>query len=365
MSETGATPTRALTPRAVALALVVLAGGAGAGWYVLHPGAPAPVVKPAVTVPPVVAPVVPAPVVAASPPPVAAKPVAPAPSFDIVRVAPTGDAVLAGRAAPGAEVTVTADGKDIGHATADSSGQWVLTPSAALPTGGHELRITSQTSDGAKQTSEAPVVVMRAEPVPAQAATGQVGGARAPVATTPAPLAVLVPPSGPVRVLQGPATPAGRLGLDTVDYDDQGRIRFAGAAPAGTTARVYVDDKLVGEATVDAAGRWTLQPGAAIALGDHRLRLDQLAANGQVAARVELPFTRSQVSPQDVANGRVIVQPRQNLWRIARQAYGQGTQYTVIYAANRDQIRDPNLIYPGQVFTLPAGVTPASPAKSR
>jgi nucleoid-associated protein YgaU len=253
---------------------------------------------------------------------------------------------------------VTSEGKEIGRTTADSAGQWVLVPGAALPAGGHELRLTSQTGDGAKQTSEAPVVVMRAEPAPAQAPSA----AAAPAI---APLAVLVPPSGPIRILQGPTTPAGKLGLDTVDYDDTGRIRFAGAAPAGATARVYVDDKPVGEATVDATGHWTLQPGTVIAPGDHKLRLDQVGATGQVGARVELPFTRAQMAPLDVSNGRVVVQPRQNLWRIARQAYGQGTHYTVIYAANREQIRDPNLIYPGQVFTLPAGLTPTSPAKSR
>ncbi|HCR67353.1 MAG TPA: hypothetical protein DIW38_12725, partial [Oceanicaulis sp.] len=51
--------------------------------------------------------------------------------------------------------------------------------------------------------------------------------------------------------------------------------------------------------------------------------------------------------------GRVIVQPGNSLWRIARRLYGEGLQYTVIYEANRDQIRDPNLIYPGQVFSAP------------
>ncbi len=46
-------------------------------------------------------------------------------------------------------------------------------------------------------------------------------------------------------------------------------------------------------------------------------------------------------------------QPGQNLWRIARSTYGRGVRYTVIYAANRDTIRDPRLIYPGQVFAVP------------
>ncbi len=40
-----------------------------------------------------------------------------------------------------------------------------------------------------------------------------------------------------------------------------------------------------------------------------------------------------------------------------RRAYGTGVRYTVIYLANRDQIRDPRLIYPGQAFATP-GATP-------
>ena len=49
----------------------------------------------------------------------------------------------------------------------------------------------------------------------------------------------------------------------------------------------------------------------------------------------------------------VFVQPGNSLWRIARRNYGRGIQYTVIYEANRRQIGDPSLIYPGQVFVLP------------
>ncbi|MEN0076042.1 MAG: LysM peptidoglycan-binding domain-containing protein [Paracraurococcus sp.] len=83
------------------------------------------------------------------------------------------------------------------------------------------------------------------------------------------------------------------------------------------------------------------------------LRVDQLAAAGAVVARIELPFQRDRLAEGAPADGRLVVQPGANLWRIARRTYGQGTRYTVIYAANRDQIRDPNRIYPGQVFSLP------------
>lgn len=42
-----------------------------------------------------------------------------------------------------------------------------------------------------------------------------------------------------------------------------------------------------------------------------------------------------------------------NLWRISQRTYGRGERYTVIYDANQNQIRDPDLIYPGQIFVLP------------
>ena len=42
-----------------------------------------------------------------------------------------------------------------------------------------------------------------------------------------------------------------------------------------------------------------------------------------------------------------------SLWRISRKIFGQGIRYTRIYEANASQIRNPNLIYPGQVFVVP------------
>jgi nucleoid-associated protein YgaU len=83
--------------------------------------------------------------------------------------------------------------------------------------------------------------------------------------------------------------------------------------------------------------------------------VDQLTQAGRVAARIAVPFQRTAIAGPELAAGRVVVQPRQSLWRIARQAYGQGVRYTVIYEANRDQIQDPNRIYPGQLIAVPPG----------
>ncbi|MGU3361996.1 LysM peptidoglycan-binding domain-containing protein [Methylobacterium sp. M6A4_1b] len=54
-----------------------------------------------------------------------------------------------------------------------------------------------------------------------------------------------------------------------------------------------------------------------------------------------------------------------SLWAISRRTYGEGDRYTAIYDANQDQIRDPDLIYPGQVFVLPSEDTIETPRNEK
>ena len=288
----------------------------------------------------------PAAVQAPAPPVVAATPATAVPSFDIVRVGPQGNAVLAGRAEPGADLVVRNGDAELGRTKADSRGEWVLLPSTPLLPGGRELTLASRMPGAPEQRGDSVVLVV---PEPA--------AAPAPVA------ALLLPAASAPRLLQGaeaaarpaPAVP-GRttLGLSSVDYDDRGDINFAGTAQPGAIVRVYVDNRPAGDAAADGFGRWSMRPGEAMATGVHRLRVDQVTAAGRVQSRVELAFQRTSLPAADLAGGRIVVQPGQNLWRMARQVYGAGVRYTVIYLANREQIRDPRLIYPGQAFATPA-----------
>jgi len=90
------------------------------------------------------------------------------------------------------------------------------------------------------------------------------------------------------------------------------------------------------------------KPADDIAPGVYQLRVDALGGDGRVAARLALPFQRAEPG-RDLAQGeRFTIQPGNSLWRIARRSYGSGTRYALIFAANRDQIADPDLIYPAR-----------------
>ena len=176
-------------------------------------------------------------------------------------------------------------------------------------------------------------------------------------------LVVVVPSEGGAasEVLQSPTTEPeegireGELALESIDYDEEGRAVIAGRAPVGATVIVYLDGQPIGVATADESNRWIVRPDQPVTPGLHRLRVDQVLTDGTVVARVETPFSRAEAGETELLAqlDSVVVQPGNSLWRISRRIYGKGISYTVIYEANKNQIRDPDLIYPGQIFTVP------------
>jgi len=286
------------------------------------------------------------------------------PSFDIVRIRPTGETVIAGRAAPGATVTITDNGTVLGTVTADANGEWVFLPPKPLGPGNHQFSLSVDQATGGPLLSDEIVVAVVPE------ANTDIAGRT--ISGTGEALTMIVPREGAgTTVLQTPSATAasgspdaaapqsGALALDSIDYDDQGRVVVGGRAPPGAEVRVYLDNALVGRTVAGPDGRWHVTPETTVASGLHQLRVDQVTGDGKVVTRVESPFDRA--APEATAAAAsattVVVQPGNSLWRIARRSYGSGWDYTVIYEANREQIRNPDLIYPGQVFALPVPPT--------
>ena len=349
---------------------------------------------------------------AAVEPPKVAEPVVPAqpvekvkivPTFDTVRVEPTGEALIAGRAEPGSEVVIKFNGMTVGTAMANADGAFVVTPDKPLPSGPGALSIESKSNE---------LVIASADSVAVDVKAGAVD----------TPLVAVLKPNEPTKVIQAPAAqkpvlpPSKTVNLDTVDYDQTGNIVFGGRGPAGSKVQIYVDNKAYGLADIGGGGTWTFAGLSPLTVGPHALRADEIGGDGAVKSRIEMPFYREEpskvattapvvvaeqpvapVNPVEVAKveeapaasttevakapepaaeapavvaaqvpavaepasetpaipGQIIIQPGNNLWKLSRQIYGHGIMYTVIYEANKGQIRRPELIYPGQVFLTP------------
>ncbi len=261
------------------------------------------------------------------------------PSFDVVRVNPEGNAVMAGRAHPKSRVEIL-DGETVfGTIQADDRGEWVHVPETLLEPGERRLGLRMHVEGRDPMLSEHVVILV----VPER--SGSSDGALA--------LKVRRDGTGPSEVLQKPG-PEDIFGVDAVDYGG-GDLSISGHAEAGRAVQLYIDNHFIGRAFADEAGRWRITPNTDVAPGTYTLRADMLNEKAQVIARRELPFQRAEL---EETNGLepgsfVVVQPGHSLWRLAERTYGQGLRYHMIFEANQDLIRDPDLIYPGQVFRLP------------
>ena len=381
-----------------------------------------------------------------------------APEFDIVRVAPDGQTLVAGSAVGAQLVRIIIDGIEVGDATVDGTGKFVAFFELA---NSDQPRVVSLLSEGELGQAESRDQVIIAPSVQqavaeedpdtvvsdAETAAEQVAQADntdASDASAPAQdvtvldteeVALLAPsenrpdvadadtsspeaasdtkptvraeaPSEPPQNTESPAAPelaavpattapatpvqpdvadapavilstdegvevlqsAGRepevldqIALDAITYEDAGSVALTGRGSADEFVRVYIDNQPIRTTEVTPDGRWRVDL-PDVDSGTYTLRVDAVDSEGTVTSRVESPCRREDPAllAQAIERGEaaatvqvVTVQPGNTLWAIARDRYGEGPAYVRVFEANRDRIRDPDLIYPGQVFSIP------------
>jgi nucleoid-associated protein YgaU len=346
-------------------AAVVVAGAVAVYWA--HPRFlwpnPVPVVvteqageAPAPTVPAAPTAEGPSPAPAAGP---AAQPAPGKPAFDVVSVQPTGEAVVAGRAAPNAKVELKDGGKTVAEATANAEGQFVMIP-PPLPPGEHSLALSTGVGPSAETSNAITVAVAPPEPAPKAAAAAS-------SAPQPSSTALAVPPA---------SGPASRVAVQSIEASAGGRLVAKGAAEPNALVRLYLSGAFVGDAKTSADGRWSLTIEHGMTPGPYEMRADEInPADAKVTARAQAPFDypataaaapvasagsppspAAAASPADVVLDSIQthhVASGHTLWGISQKFYGDGSRYQIIFAANSSQIKNPNLIYPGQTFVVP------------
>ena len=272
------------------------------------------------------------------------------PSFDVVRVTPEGNMVIAGRGEPNSTVAVIADGQFVGQIKPDTSGEWVLVPEEPLAPGSRQLSLEQRVEGEITEVSDDVVLIV----VPER--KKDIAGR--PTKKPSQALALKFPrKGGPSKLLQHP-TPKGAariFAVDTVDYDEEGSLHISGRGVSQSIVQLYLNDRFIGRSNVDENNGWRIKPETPVKPGIYQLRADQHDRTGRVSARLSMPFARAESVAADTMAPEpfVIVQPGNSLWRLARRVYGSGLSYTVIFVTNKEQIRDPNLIYPGQVLAVP------------
>ena len=290
---------------------------------------------------------------------------APVPGDEGGETVAVADGAVGDEAPDGAPATEGAEGEAVASVEAPAA----ESPATTEVAEGEAVAATDEAPAEAAEASErigAPGIAQAegSGPVVADA----VPGLSAPEVVETAP-PVLVSDAEGVRVVQPALAPGAdpevmaTVAVDAIAYDADGGVDLSGRALGGGTVRIYVDNAALADIAVGEDGQWSadltdLPPGV------YTLRVDQIGADGTVTSRMETPFLReeresiaSAMAEETSAEGFAVavqtVQPGNTLWAIARERYGDGILYVKVFEANRDRIRNPDLIYPGQIFLLP------------
>jgi len=221
-----------------------------------------------------------------------------------------GDIIVSGKSEPGGKVRIVIDDKPVGDVLADASGQWLFKDNGKIAPGVRDLRADKVLSGGKVVLGES-FKVKRADP--AKIAQPQ---------PEPAQENVTVATKTPE-----PAAPAAEEVQGT-------QVAKTETQPAASEAE---------QAAVP-----TKEPEA----------VEPAQETETAAVATETKSITAQPTASTPVQGRVVIQPGNNLWNISRVIYGRGVEYTTIYEANKDQIRNPHRIYPGQIFMTPGTVPP-------
>lgn len=307
------------------------------------------------------------------------------PGISAFRLEPDGRMLVAGRSQTNWETSILVDGKALKTLMPDAGGEFVEFLSLEQSNQPRVLSLSMRSPDTGEDVPSSDEVIIAPMPARPEQATGQVadeaeqpatgqtsedpaleqaGEGQAGEAPEPPQQAVLLSDESGVRVLQPPvateATPEvmSSVALDAITYSDQGDVVLSGRAQGDGFVRVYLDNQPVASSQIAPDGGWRSDL-PQVDTGVYTLRVDEMDADGTVMSRVETPFKREDRTLVD-GQGKtaqtaraVTVQPGNTLWEISRDRYGEGPMYVRIFEANRDRIRDPDLIYPGQIFTVP------------
>ncbi|MER8486419.1 LysM peptidoglycan-binding domain-containing protein [Mesorhizobium sp. M1322] len=214
----------------------------------------------------------------------------------------------------------------------------------------------------------------------------------APAATAPPTAEAAPAPASDMPVASAPPAAGPKIVVEAIEIDGN-KIFVAGLSDPGRKVRAYANDILLGDAKTSPDGHFLVEATRNIPVGTYTIHVDALDADGvKVVARAAVPFERgpgesiAAVAPAEQkpatppaaadatvpappatsaeipetaapklehADSAVIIRRHDTLWQISRRVYGQGVRYSTIYLANQDQIRNPDRIWPGQVFKVP------------
>ena len=257
-------------------------------------------------------------------------------TFDIVRISKTGDIVIAGKSEPNETIELLDGEEVIAEVISDENGEWIWVSELTIKSGIKKFKLQYKNNLNKSSISDQTVIILvdnESNSVPKVA-----------------------------RVFRSDVENIDMLNLeklndaitlDFLSYSPPGLIIMSGRTISNTEIEILKSSEVLGKTKSNENGVW-------------KFIINKNDANEEISIKTTisgetliLTYDEAEIKKRfkntnfEFYDDRIIVQKGNSLWRIARKTLGGGIFYTEIYKNNLAKIKNPNLIYPGQVFNIP------------
>ena len=277
------------------------------------------------------------------------------PEIDIMKVSPDGSFVIAGKGQPNSNINILDKGKLIESTIVDNDGNWVIVSKENLKTGDNLISIDQVNNSGLVLKHKQLYITKIDEQKKNQ------------------PLLISVPNKNGenINIIQQPTEKQkiykveNELGIQkkinsnkdifnvrTIFFDENGFVSIQGEVNFGKKIELYINKKIMEIIKIENS-KWQYNSDTIFDFGLHDLLVVLKSDKDEILDRIALPFMRVEMPSNDVPENFILIKPGDMLWTIAYRLYGDPFKYIQIFEENKDQITNPDLIFPGQLFSIP------------
>ena len=257
-------------------------------------------------------------------------------SFDLVRVSSKGDVIMAGKSEPNRKIQLLDSQEVLSTFQSDANGEWIWLSENPLKNGIKKFKLRYYGHEYTEESHQTIIVLIdnskSSKPKVAKFFDNE---------------------NDKIDMLDLDKIADGII-LDFVNYSLPDNVILSGRTLPRNNVRLTVRDKIIEEVEADDDGKWKM----ILKISNYQNQNISIETNIN-GEEVVLSYSSSELNKKlknkviSLNTNQFVVEQGNSLWRIARKTLGGGIFYTEIYKNNFQKIKNPDLIFPGQVFNIP------------
>ena len=278
------------------------------------------------------------------------------PEVDIVKISPDGSFIIAGKGKPNSNIIILNKGEVIESTIVDKGGSWVVVSKENLKVGDNLISINQAENDGKINNYKQLFITKIDEKKilkPLIISAPNENSANISIIQKPAKKQKITKIEEELSISNKKKIKKKIFNVKTIFFDGKGILSLKGIANYGEKIELFVNEELMDIIFNNEDPKWEYNSEKSFDFGLHNLLVILKSQKNEILNKISIPFMRVEMPSDNIPDNFILIKPGDMLWTIAYRIYGDPLKYIQIFEENKEQITNPDLIFPGQLFSIP------------